>query len=75
MAFYGYNYPWSGRLGSIADCCIYCGDFGPSFHLSSRGARCGNCRGTLEPIPELYEKFEKEYVRFSQVALFFIFSA
>lgn len=53
-----YNYPWSGRLGAVATRCIYCGDDGPSFQLSSQGASCTQCIGRKKPIPEL----EKEYL-------------
>jgi hypothetical protein len=66
MPTYGYNYPWSGRLGSITDCCIYCGDSGPSFQMSSRGARCCRCNSNSEPIPELLEKYTQEYERLAK---------
>lgn len=66
MPKYGYNYPWSGLLGRIADCCIYCGDNGSSFQMSSRGARCCRCNSNKEPIPELLEKFNREYERLAK---------
>lgn len=60
-----YNYPWTGRLGAIATRCIYCGDDGPSFQISSRGNCCMQCFGRKKPNPEL----EKEYLeRYEQLA-------
>lgn len=63
MAVYSYNYPWSGRLGSISRCCLYCGDSGPSFQVSSFGARCLKCSHDAEPIPELVAEYEANYER------------
>ena len=61
MKLYGYNYPWSGRLGRLADRCIYCGDNGPSFQISSRGSACLKCPDDAKPIPELYDEYCREY--------------
>ncbi len=51
------NYPWSGRLGRIATKCIYCGESGMSFGLSSAGNRCCRCNSSMTPIPELRDAF------------------
>lgn len=61
MPIYGYNYPWSGRLGRIGVRCIYCGDTGPSFQYSSAGCKCTKCPGDAVPIPEYEREFEAIY--------------
>jgi hypothetical protein len=53
MAIYSYNYPWSGRLGRVASRCIYCGDDGTSFSVSSSGHSCTQCIGRKAPLVEL----------------------
>ena len=59
-----YNFPWSGKIVSHITCCLYCGDNGPKYSLSSRAGRCLNkeCqeayRNGAKPIPELLEKAE-----------------
>jgi hypothetical protein len=55
-------YPWSGKLGRVADCCIYCGRKDNYFHISSRGTRCVHpeCTGDI-PKPELLKQFQIKY--------------
>jgi hypothetical protein len=62
-----YNYPWSGRLGNIAKQCVYCGEAGSRFRISSRAFQCCNCPNkTDEPIPELMEQVKKDYERLAR---------
>jgi hypothetical protein len=58
--------PWSGRLGRIAECCIYCGDKGTSFQISSRGASCTKCDPNSQPIPELEKQFCEQYEKLAR---------
>ena len=61
-----YNLPWAGRLGRVADCCIFCGESGFRFQASSF-AGCLNCpnRGG-KPIPELVKKFRDKGKRLAK---------
>lgn len=66
MPIYSYNYPWSGRLGRIAECCLYCGRTDSSWVYSSHGDRClhRECpsrKPDAVPIPELMAEFHKRY--------------
>lgn len=67
-----YNYPWSGRLGRIADRCLYCGDNGTAWQISSSGTYCygpecrENRRNGAQPLPELEKKFEETYERLAR---------
>ncbi len=60
------NYPWSGKLGRIADCCIYCGDSSMTFQLSSAPNRCCYCKSTDTPVAELYGKFVNKSERLAR---------
>ena len=57
-----YNYPWSGKIHGHINCCLYCGDSGPEFQISSNAGKClgKNCRKAraegAQPIPELWDK-------------------
>lgn len=58
MSLYGYNFPWSGRIGRISDCCPYCGRSDSAWQLSSMhfclDAKCReNVKNGAKPIPEL----------------------
>jgi hypothetical protein len=61
-----FNYPWSGKLGMIADRCIYCGTAGPAFQVSSAGSRCLNCSSEDTPIPELLKEVEQKGERLAR---------
>lgn len=61
MSLYSYNYPWSGRLGRISRCCVYCGDSGPRFQISSRANCCTRCSSKDAPIPEFVARDESRY--------------
>lgn len=72
MSFYGYNYPWSGLLGRIFDCCPYCGNSGYDWLASSapycHGKECRKRRKAgAKPIPELVTKQEREYERLARL--------
>jgi hypothetical protein len=57
-----YNYPWAGKLGRLTDRCIYCGDGGFIFQISSASSSCVKCIGTKnKPIPELEQKLINTY--------------
>lgn len=64
-----YNYPWSGYITGHINCCLYCGDDGSHYRLSSHSGRClgKKCRVAVrngaKPIPELFEKMEKDFDR------------
>lgn len=58
---FGFNYPWSGKLGRATDCCIYCGDSGPSFQISSHTTKCCKCRSNATPDPVLFQKMMENY--------------
>lgn len=63
------NYPWSGRLGRVARCCIYCGTKGPSFGFSSIGDSCLECsskRRTANPIPELKAELDAKRLKLTK---------
>ncbi len=53
-----YNYPWSGRLGRCSEVCLYCGDGGSAWSLSSAPDRCLKCSSDKQPIPELMARME-----------------
>jgi hypothetical protein len=56
-----YNYPWSGRTGRIARQCLYCGEKGSRWTLSSSATRCLSCpRRDDEPIPALWAEYIAE---------------
>lgn len=61
MPLYGYNYPWSGKLGRIADCCLYCGRDDAAFHMSSHATRCisTNCK-RAKPLSHLLKTYKKK---------------
>lgn len=66
MSYQVYNYPWSGRLGRIARCCLYCGNDGPSWQISSSSHCCDEqChearKNGKQPIPELVKETEMLY--------------
>lgn len=67
MSLYGYNYPWSGKLGGCAMCCLYCGRDDIHFQMSSRIGRCVSpeCK-RRKPIPRLLRAFEKESKRLAK---------
>lgn len=60
------NYPWSGKLGRIADCCIHCGDAGSSFQLSSAGERCCYCKSSDTPLEALLTKLTRDAERLAR---------
>jgi hypothetical protein len=72
MLYRIYNYPWSGKLGRIAERCIYCGNNGPAFHLSSAGTTCceETCRAYRQtgakPAPAFEAKFKADYERLAK---------
>lgn len=55
------NLPWSGKLGRVANCCIYCGDDGIDFELSSRAVSCVNCVAE-SGRPKYGEEYANRYV-------------
>src|SRR4051812_38383915 len=69
MGLYGYNYPWSGRLGRISKRCHFCGKSGDHFNISSHGDRCCDpaCRQKrVAEIPEIAAETEAEYQRLAR---------
>ncbi len=71
MSHYGYNYPWSGKLGRVADCCPYCGESGAAWRASSapycHGQECRiKRRSGAKPIQELIDKHNQKYERLAR---------
>jgi len=66
------NAPWSGRLGRINRRCVYCGDSGPRFQISSRAATClaPECvhrrQAGAKPRPEIMDEWQAEYERLAR---------
>ena len=57
---YGYNLPWSGFLGRIANCCLYCGNNGDSWSYSSSAVRCLSCNEE-KPNEKLMAEHQAKY--------------
>lgn len=66
MGIYGYNLPWSGRLGRIATRCVYCGDGGGSFRFCSAGYRCAKCNSGMVPNPNILKEFQERAERLAR---------
>ena len=64
-----YNFPWSGRINGHVNCCLYCGNKGSTYQISSHAGRCldQECRKRVrdgaEPIPELLKKSNDDFDR------------
>lgn len=54
-----YNYPWAGRFGRVARCCLHCGEKDAPFGFSSFGTRCLRCRPTDPVKPELQAAYDQ----------------
>jgi hypothetical protein len=66
--------PWAGLLGRIADECLYCGEKGDYFSLSSNPIAClcrtcpGQNRDKQAPKPDkkLFEKYKNKCIKLSK---------